>query len=159
MENGLTHFDDEGASRMVDVGGKDITERAALAHARVTMRPETLKAVTDEKLTKGNAFEVARVAAIMAAKKTGSLIPMCHPLNVTSIKIDFINNGIDVIEIFAEVKCNGQTGVEMEALTAASVCGLTIYDMCKSLDKGIVIDDIRLLKKSGGKSGEFLFEN
>ncbi|MGR3179694.1 MAG: cyclic pyranopterin monophosphate synthase MoaC [Candidatus Anammoxibacter sp.] len=159
MEKSLTHFDDDGASRMVDVGSKDITERVAIAHAKVVMKPETLKAITDEKLAKGNALEVARVAGILGAKQTSTLIPMCHPLNLTSIKIDFSNNGIDSIGIYAEVKTQGKTGVEMEALAASTICALTIYDMCKSMDKEIVIEDVHLMSKSGGKSGDFTFNN
>lgn len=157
MEKVLTHFDETGASRMVDVSNKDITERVAVAHAKVMMEPDTLKAVLDQKISKGNVFEVARVGGILAAKQTSSLIPMCHPLNITSVKIDYTNDGIDTINIFSEVKICGKTGVEMEALTAASVCALTIYDMCKSMDKNIVIEDIHLIKKSGGKSGNFVF--
>lgn len=154
----LTHFDDNGASRMVDVGNKEATERVAVANAKITMSPDTLKAILDEKLTKGNALEVGRIAGILGAKQTSSLVPMCHPLNITSVKIDFSNNGIDNIDIYSEVKAFGKTGVEMEALTAVSVCALTIYDMCKSIDKNIVIGDIHLTKKSGGKSGNFTFE-
>ncbi|MGR3219810.1 MAG: cyclic pyranopterin monophosphate synthase MoaC [Candidatus Anammoxibacter sp.] len=157
MEKSLTHFDDNGASRMVDVGDKDITERIATAHAKVVMKPETLKAITDEKLTKGNALEVARVAGILGAKQTSTLIPMCHPLNLTSIKIDFTNNGIDSVEIYSEVKTEGKTGVEMEALAASTICALTIYDMCKSMDKEIVIEEVHLITKSGGKSGDYTF--
>ena len=143
---------------MVDVGNKEATERVAVAHAKITMRPDTLKAILDEKLTKGNALEVGRIAGILGAKQTSSLVPMCHPLNITSVKIDFSNNGVDNIDIYSEVKVFGKTGVEMEALIAASVCALTIYDMCKSIDKNIVIGDIHLVKKSGGKSGNFTFE-
>lgn len=158
MGKGLTHFDDKGASRMVDVGNKDITERVAIAHAKVVMKPETLNAVMDAKLYKGDALEVARVAGILGAKQTSSLIPMCHPLNLTSVKIDFSNNGVDSIDIYSEVKTDGKTGVEMEALTASTICALTIYDMCKSIDKNIVIDEVHLIKKSGGKSGDFTFK-
>lgn len=138
---------------MVDVGHKDITERIAIAHANVTMKPETFKLITDKKVAKGDVLEVARVAGIMAAKKTSELIPMCHPLNINSVKIDYTNNNQDSIEITSEVKVTAKTGVEMEALTAVSVCALTIYDMCKSADRSIQISDIYLLKKSGGKSG------
>lgn len=158
MEKILSHFDEKGASRMVDVGSKEITERVAVAHARVIMKPDTLKAILDARLAKGNAFEVARVAGILAAKQTSSLIPMCHPLNINSIKIDYSNNGTDAIDVYAEVKAHGRTGVEMEALTAAAICSLTIYDMTKSIDKNIVISDIHLVKKSGGKSGDFQFK-
>lgn len=157
MEKSLTHFDEKGVSRMVDVGNKDMTERIAIAHAKVIMKPETLKAIMDKKLTKGNALEVARVAGILGAKQTSTLIPMCHPINVTSVKIDFSDNGHDSIDIYSEVKTFGQTGVEMEALSASAICSLTIYDMCKSIDKNIVIKEIHLIKKSGGKSGDFVF--
>lgn len=153
----LTHFDEQGASRMVDVSNKEITERVAIGHARVTMKPETFQLIMDKKIQKGDVFEVARIAGIMAAKQTSSLIPMCHPLNLASIKIDYTNNDSDTINIFAEVKVTGKTGVEMEAVTAASICAITIYDMCKSVDKGMVISDIHLVKKSGGKSGTFVF--
>jgi len=153
----LTHFDEEGASRMVDVGNKDITERIAVASAKIKMKPETFRLVMDKKMQKGDVLEVARVAGIMAAKQTSDLIPLCHPLNITSVKIDFENNSKDTIEIFAEVRVAGKTGVEMEALTSASVCAITIYDMCKSADKEMVIQDIHLAKKTGGKSGTFVF--
>lgn len=153
----LTHFDESGASRMVDVSQKEATERLAIARARVTMRPETLSLILDKKLAKGDVFEVARIAGIMAAKRTGELIPLCHPLNLTSIKIDFSNNGLDTVEIQTEARIVAQTGVEMEALVAASVAALTIYDMCKAVDRAMVISDVHLVKKSGGKSGGFVF--
>jgi cyclic pyranopterin phosphate synthase len=153
----LTHFDESGASRMVDVSEKEVTERVAIAHASVTMRPETLRLILDKKMAKGDVFEVARIAGIMAAKRTGELIPLCHPLNLTSIKIDFSNNGVDTVEIESEARIVAQTGVEMEALVAVSVASLTIYDMCKAVDRAMVITDIHLVKKSGGKSGEFTF--
>ena len=149
----LTHIDEDGASRMVDVSNKDVTERIASAHALVTMNNQTFSLIMDKQVAKGDVLEVARVAGIMAAKKTSELIPMCHPLNINSIKIDYSDNSKDSIEIIAEVKITAKTGVEMEALTAVSVCALTIYDMCKSADKSIQISDIFLLKKSGGKSG------
>ena len=151
----LTHIDKNGASRMVDVTKKEITERIALAHAAVTMTTQTFSLIMDKQVAKGDVLEVARVAGIMAAKKTSELIPMCHPLNINSVKIDYTNNSKDIIEITAEVKITAKTGVEMEALTAVSVCALTIYDMCKSADRSIQISDIFLLKKSGGKSGIF----
>ncbi len=154
----LTHFDKQGASRMVDVGNKEITDRVAVAHAKITMKPETFQLIVDKKIQKGDVLEVARVAGIMAAKQTSSLIPMCHPLNLTSVKIDYTNNSVDAIDIFSEVRVAGKTGVEMEAIIAASVCAITIYDMCKSADKGMVISDIHLVKKSGGKSGTFIFD-
>ena len=151
----LTHIDKNGASRMVDVTKKGITERIALAHATVTMTTQTFSLIMDKQVAKGDVLEVARVAGIMAAKKTSELIPMCHPLNINSVKIDYTNNSKDIIEITAEVKITAKTGVEMEALTAVSVCALTIYDMCKSADRSMQISDIFLLKKSGGKSGIF----
>ncbi|HHT9121082.1 MAG TPA: cyclic pyranopterin monophosphate synthase MoaC [Candidatus Hypogeohydataceae bacterium YC41] len=153
----LTHFDESGASRMVDVSQKEATERLAIAQAKVTMKPETLRLILDKKVAKGDVFEVARIAGIMAAKRTGELIPLCHPLSLTSIKIDFSNNGLDTVEIQSEAKIVAQTGVEMEALVAASVAALTIYDMCKAVDRAMVITDVHLVKKSGGKSGEFTF--
>ena len=151
----LTHIDEDGASRMVDVSNKDVTERIASAHALVTMNSQTFSLIMDKQVAKGDVLEVARVAGIMAAKKTSELIPMCHPLNINSVKIDYSDNSKDSIEIIAEVKITAKTGVEMEALTAVSVCALTIYDMCKSADKSMQISDIFLLKKSGGKSGVF----
>jgi len=154
----LTHFNEQGASRMVNISNKEITDRVAVAHAKITMKPETFRLIMDKKIQKGDVFEVARVAGIMAAKQTSNLIPMCHPLNLTSVKIDYTNNSVDAIDIFSEVRVTGKTGVEMEAITAASVCAITIYDMCKSADKGMVISDIHLIKKSGGKSGTFIFD-
>jgi cyclic pyranopterin phosphate synthase len=151
----LTHIDENGASRMVDVSNKEITERIALAHATVTMNTQTFSLIMDKQVAKGDVLEVARVAGIMAAKKTSELIPMCHPLNINSVKIDYSNNSKDTIEITAEVKITAKTGVEMEALTAVSVCALTIYDMCKSADKSMLISDIYLARKTGGKSGTF----
>ncbi|MBI2470829.1 MAG: cyclic pyranopterin monophosphate synthase MoaC [Planctomycetes bacterium] len=153
----LTHFDEQGASRMVDISDKEVTDRIAIAHAKITMKPETFRLIMDKKIQKGDVFEVARVAGIMAAKQTFTLIPMCHPINLTSVKIDYTNNAADIIDVFSEVRVTGKTGVEMEAITAASVCAITIYDMCKSVDKGMVISDIHLVKKSGGKSGTFVF--
>ena len=152
----LTHIDENGASRMVDVSEKDVTERIAVAHARVTMKPETFSLIMDKKIAKGDVLGVARVAGIMAAKKTSELVPMCHPLNLNSVKIDYEDNNQDSIEITSEVKVTGKTGVEMEALTAVSICALTIYDMCKSADKSMLISDVYLVKKSGGKSGNFV---
>ncbi len=151
----LTHIDENGASRMVDVTNKDITERIALAHASVTMNSQTFSLIMDKQVAKGDVLEVARVAGIMGAKKTSELVPMCHPLNINSVKIDYTDNSKDTIEITAEVKITAKTGVEMEALTAVSVCALTIYDMCKSADKSMLIGDIYLAKKTGGKSGTF----
>ncbi|MHC4267664.1 MAG: cyclic pyranopterin monophosphate synthase MoaC [Planctomycetota bacterium] len=152
----LTHIDDEGASRMVDVSNKKITERIAVAHATVTMNSQTFGLIMDKQMAKGDVLEVARIAGIMAAKKTSELIPMCHPLNINSVKIDYSDNSQNTIEITSEVKITAKTGVEMEALTAVSVCALTIYDMCKSADKSMLISDIFLAKKTGGKSGMFV---
>ncbi|MBA4349173.1 MAG: cyclic pyranopterin monophosphate synthase MoaC [Thermodesulfovibrio sp.] len=152
----LTHFDEEGKARMVDVSKKPATEREAVASSSVFMKTGTLKLIMDRQISKGDVLGVARVAGIMAAKKTSELIPMCHPLNITSVSIDFvIDEKKSKIDIKTTVKIVGQTGVEMEALVAASAAALTIYDMCKAVDKGMVISDIMLLKKSGGKSGEF----
>ncbi len=151
----LTHIDENGTSRMVDVSEKEVTERMAVAHARVTMKPETFKLIMGGKVTKGDVLGVARVAGIMAAKKTNELIPMCHPLNINSVKIDYSNNNQDSIEITSEVKVSAKTGVEMEALTAVSICALTIYDMCKSADRSMLISEVYLVKKTGGKSGTF----
>ncbi len=152
----LTHIDKDGKASMVDVTGKDVTEREAVACGSVHMEKSTLKLITDHKVAKGNVFETARLAGIMAAKKTGDLIPLCHPLSITSVSVDFkpvkTKNRVDIT---ATAKCSGQTGVEMEALTAVSVAALTVYDMCKAVDKGMVISDIKLLEKRGGKSGEW----
>jgi len=150
----LSHFDEQGASRMVDVGNKRATRRIARAGGRVEMKSETLRLILDKKVQKGDVFEVARLAGIMAAKKTSELIPLCHPLPIEKVEIDFRPVG-NSVEIIAEVKVTARTGVEMEALTAVSVAALTVYDMCKSAEKSIVISDIRLLEKSGGKSGEY----
>jgi cyclic pyranopterin phosphate synthase len=155
----LTHFDDSGAARMVDVGDKPVTERTARASARVRMQPETLKLVRDRRLSKkGDVLEVARLAGIMAAKRTGELIPLCHPLALDSVTVDFDFEDA-VVSIHATVRCTGRTGVEMEALTAAAVTALTIYDMCKSADRAMTIEQIQLDEKSGGKSGRFVREN
>lgn len=152
----LTHFDDQGAARMIDVSGKEETAREAIAEGRVSMLPETLTLVLDRKAAKGDVFGVARVAGIMAAKKTPELIPLSHPLRLSSVDIAFEPDlDSSSILIRAMVRTTDRTGVEMEALTAAVVAGLTIYDMCKSADRSMVISDIRLLKKSGGKSGTF----
>ena len=153
----LTHLDSEGRARMVDVTEKDVTNRVAVARGTVFMRPETLALIMENKVEKGDVFSVARVAGIMAAKKTPELIPMCHPLNITSVEIFLTpQKNPPRVEIEAVVKVSGQTGVEMEAMTAASVCGLTIYDMCKAVDREMSISEIRLVKKSGGKSGTFI---
>jgi len=152
----LTHFDDEGKARMVDVSEKPLTKREAIAVGSVYMKPATIKLIKDRLISKGDVLGVARVAGIMAAKKTSELIPMCHPLNITSVDIDFdIDEAKNKIDIKTTVRIAGQTGVEMEALTATSAAALTIYDMCKAVDKEMVISDIMLMEKRGGKSGEF----
>lgn len=152
----LTHFDEEGRSRMVDVSDKEKTLRVAVARGCITMQPETFQLIRDRKIAKGDALGVARVAGITAAKKTSELIPMCHPLNITGVDIHFYPDPEESrIEIEARVKIVGPTGVEMEALTAVSAAALTIYDMAKAVDRGMVISEIRLMKKSGGKSGTF----
>jgi cyclic pyranopterin phosphate synthase len=155
----LTHFDKEGSARMVDVTAKDETAREAVAEGRVFMQPETLALILDYKVAKGDVFSVARIAGIVAAKKTPELIPLCHPLNVSSVNIDFEpNKERSSILIRATVRIFARTGVEMEALTAVAVAGLTIYDMCKSTDRTMTLSDLRLMKKSGGKSGTFARE-
>ena len=153
----LSHLDAEGKARMVDVSGKDVTERIAVARGTIFMRPETLSLIMEKKVEKGDVFSVARVAGILAAKKTSELIPMCHPLNITSVEISLSpQQNPPRVEIEAVVKVTGKTGVEMEAMTAAAVSGLTIYDMCKAVDREMTLGDIRLVKKSGGKSGTFI---
>lgn len=156
----LTHIDEQGRASMVDVTAKDVTEREAVARGSVHMEKGTLKLITENKVTKGNVFETARLAGIMAAKKTSGLIPLCHPLSITSVSIDFkLLKTKSRVDITAKVKCSGQTGVEMEALTAVSVAALTVYDMCKAVDRAMVISDIMLLEKRGGKSGEWKRRN
>ena len=151
----LTHFDEHGASRMVDVGAKEVTHRMARAESFVTMQPETLKLILDRKVAKGNVLEVARLAGIMATKRTADLIPLCHPLGIDGVDVDLQPVGATTLRIEATVRVHGRTGVEMEALTAVSVAGLTVYDMCKSADRGMTIGPTRLLEKLGGKSGHF----
>jgi cyclic pyranopterin phosphate synthase len=152
----LTHFDEEGAARMVDVSGKEETTREAVAAGRVTMMPQTLKLILDRKISKGDVFAVARVAGIMAAKKTAEIIPLCHTLGLTSAEIAFEpDEASSRVNITATVRSSGRTGVEMEALTAVAAAGLTIYDMCKAVDRAMTVTEIRLMKKSGGKSGTF----
>ena len=152
----LTHFDASGASRMVDTSGKVDTAREAIASAIVRMQPATLTQIQDRRIAKGDVFEVARLAGIMAAKKTSDLIPLCHPLPISGATVDFAVEGVDAVRVQAKVKVVGKTGVEMEALTAVSVAALTIYDMCKSVDRGMTIERIRLEEKSGGKSGHYV---
>jgi cyclic pyranopterin monophosphate synthase len=153
----LSHLDEQGRAKMVDVSDKDITSRIAVARGTIHMRTETLALILDDRIEKGDVFSVARVAGIMAAKKTSELIPMCHPLNITSVEIDLTPAKNPArVEIEASVRVSGKTGVEMEAMTAVAVAGLTIYDMCKAADREMSIGEIRLVKKSGGKSGTFL---
>ncbi len=152
----LTHIDDHGNARMVDVGAKEVTERSATAEAIVRLTPEAFGALVAGTLKKGDALGVARVAGIMAAKRTSDLIPLCHPLGITGVTIVLEPIAADsTVRIEAGVTVSGKTGVEMEALTAASVAALTIYDMCKAIDKSITIERVRLLEKHGGKSGDY----
>ncbi len=152
----LTHFDEEGKARMVDVSQKEATIREAVAHGSISMKRETFRMIMDRRITKGDVLEVAQVAGIMGAKRTADLIPMCHPLNITNVEIRFSpSRGENKIEIEARVKTKGETGVEMEAFLAVSTAALTIYDMCKAVDRGMVISDIHLVEKRGGKSGTF----
>ena len=151
----LTHLNASGEARMVDIGQKGETQREAVARGRVTMKPGTLEMVRTAALKKGDVLSVARVAAIMAAKKTPELIPLCHPILVDDISVDLELVGDGGIEITARVKTTGKTGAEMEALTAVSVAALTIYDMAKAVDRGMVIGEIRLQSKKGGKSGTY----
>lgn len=163
-EQRLTHLDEQGRARMVDVGEKADTQRFAIARGEVHMRPATLRLIQDDALPKGDVLAVARVAGIMAAKRTHDLIPMCHPLLLTSVKVDFElshpqqEDETGVIYIEASVKVTGKTGVEMEALTAVSVAALTIYDMAKAVDRGMRLEAIRLAEKRGGKSGDIILE-
>ncbi|MCK5165438.1 MAG: cyclic pyranopterin monophosphate synthase MoaC [Desulfobacula sp.] len=156
----FTHLDKDGRVRMVDVGDKTETKRVAVAVGKISMEPGTLARIMDEKVKKGNVLEAARIAGVMAAKKTSDLIPMCHPINITYARIDFtFDKENRVINIEAEVSLTGKTGVEMEALTAVLVAALTIYDMCKSYDRAMRISDIYLKSKSGGKSGTYIAKN
>ena len=158
MPNDLTHFDDQGASRMVDASDKSVTSRVARASSRVVMQPATLARIQQRGFSKGDVLEVARLAGIMAAKRTGELIPLCHPLPLDAVTIGFSFPDDRTVAVEAEVRVEAKTGVEMEALTAVSVTALTIYDMCKAIDRGIVIERVQLEEKSGGKSGQFVRE-
>ncbi|MFK7604751.1 MULTISPECIES: cyclic pyranopterin monophosphate synthase MoaC [unclassified Pseudomonas] len=151
----LTHLDSQGRANMVDVTDKAVTSREAVAQAVVRMRPETLAMIVNGGHPKGDVFAVARIAGIQAAKKTADLIPLCHPLMLTSVKVELSAQGTEAVLIVARCKLAGQTGVEMEALTAASVAALTLYDMCKAVDRGMTIEGVRVLEKLGGKSGHF----
>ena len=152
----LTHFDSDGNAVMVDVSAKDETERVATAAGAVVMQPETVQLIADGGMKKGDVLSVARLAGIMGAKKTPDLIPLCHPLALSSVKVELnIDTDRNAVDIEATCKLKGRTGVEMEALTAVSVAALTVYDMCKAVDRGMQITDIRLTHKSGGKSGTY----
>ena len=155
----LTHFNEQGRAHMVDVTAKAVTHRVAVAAGEIRMAPETLRKVREGTMKKGDVLAVAQVAGIMAAKRNADIIPMCHPLMLTGVDIDFaLEDDPSRVEIRATVSCNGETGVEMEALTAVSVAALTIYDMCKAVQKDMQITNIRLLRKSGGKSGDYIAE-
>lgn len=153
----FTHLDEKGRVRMVDVSKKTPTLRTATARGKISMSPDTFEKIQNQSIKKGNVLEAARIAGVMAAKKTADLIPMCHPLNITHAAVDFFpEETTHTFRIEAVVRLSGQTGVEMEALTAVSVAALTIYDMCKSHDRGMTISDIQLVEKSGGKSGHYI---
>jgi cyclic pyranopterin phosphate synthase len=151
----LSHFDERGASRMVDVGQKPVTARSARASGLVHMQPETLAQIRQGQTAKGDVLAVARLAGIMAAKQTSTLIPLCHPLGLEAVNVDFSFPDDKSVQVEAVVRVTARTGVEMEALTAVSVAALTIYDMCKAVDRGMTIEQIRLEEKSGGRSGHF----
>lgn len=154
----LTHFNEQGRARMVDVSDKEITKRSAAARSKVKMNPQTLAAIKAGKIGKGDVLAVAQVAGIMAAKNTSDWIPMCHPLPLTGVNISFSDNSEDELYIEATVKTTGKTGVEMEALTAVSAAALTVYDMCKALQKDIILGPTMLVSKSGGKNGDYVLE-
>lgn len=155
MSESLTHFNEQQRARMVDITEKKVTERTAIVKSRVVMKQETLLRIKEGRIGKGDVLAVAQVAGIMAAKKTSDIIPMCHPLALTGVDIAFSDNGEDTLYIEVTVKTKGLTGVEMEALTAATVTGLTVYDMCKAMDKEMVVGPTYLAVKTGGKSGDF----
>ncbi|WP_027365391.1 cyclic pyranopterin monophosphate synthase MoaC [Desulfotruncus alcoholivorax] len=156
---GLTHFDEKGAARMVDISKKSDTVRVAIARGEVIMQPGTLELIAGGRVAKGDVLGVARVAGIMAAKETGRLVPMAHPITLTGVNVDFRIYEPDRVEIQARVHTTGKTGVEMEALTAVTVAGLTIYDMCKAVDREMELGRVRLIYKTGGKSGTFQRED
>ena len=158
MANGLTHLNERGEAHMVDVGDKDATRRRAVARAVLEAQPETVEAIIGGALKKGDALAVARIAGIMAAKKTADLIPLCHPIPLTKVEVEIIGEGIALV-ITASAETTGQTGVEMEALTAASVTALTLYDMAKAFDRGMTITNVQLVEKTGGKSGDYRRES
>ncbi|CEH28573.1 molybdenum cofactor biosynthesis protein MoaC [Aneurinibacillus migulanus] len=155
MSESLTHFNEQQRARMVDITEKKVTERTAIVKSRIVMKQETLLRIKEGRIGKGDVLAVAQVAGIMAAKKTSDIIPMCHPLALTGVDIAFSDNGKDTLYIEVTVKTKGLTGVEMEALTAATVTGLTVYDMCKAMDKEMVVGPTYLAVKTGGKSGDF----
>ena len=154
MDSKLTHVDEAGRIRMVDVGGKEPTDRHARVQGDITMQPDTVRLIVQDQIAKGNVLETARIAGIMAAKRTSELIPLCHPLNLTSVNVDF-EIKTDRVRVQTEARLTAQTGVEMEAFTAAAVALLTIYDMCKAVDRAMVVSELQLVEKSGGRSGEF----
>lgn len=155
MAQGLTHLNARGEAHIVDIGDKAVTRRRAVAQARILAQPETIATIMDGGLKKGDALAVARIAGIMAAKKTSELIPLCHPIALTKVSVDIMGDGDAAILIHATAETTGQTGVEMEALVAASTAALTLYDMAKAIDRAMVVTDLCLLEKSGGKSGDF----
>jgi len=157
MADELTHLDEQGRLRMVDVGDKEKTERLARARGEIRMRRETVRLIVENKMAKGSVLAAARLAGIMAAKRTGELIPLCHPLSLTAVEVDFAA-GEDRIEVETQARIEDRTGVEMEALIAAAVALLTIYDMCKAVDRGMVISEVRLVEKRGGRSGTYVRE-
>lgn len=158
MDEQLTHFNDQKRAKMVDVSEKEATKREAVAYSKVVMEPATMRRVKEGKVGKGDVLAVAQVAGVMAAKKTAEIIPMCHPIPITGVDIEFDDSSEDTLIIKATVKTTGVTGVEMEALTAASVAALTVYDMCKAMDKAMTIGPTYLSSKTGGKSGDFYRE-
>jgi cyclic pyranopterin monophosphate synthase len=160
MDNVLSHIDENGKAKMVDVSDKTETNRIAIACGKIKMKESTLNLIIQGDIEKGDVLGTARIAGIMGSKRTSDLIPMCHPLMINNCKVSFnVDEKNNAILIEASAKTTGKTGVEMEALTAVSIAALTIYDMCKAVDKGMIIEDIHLLKKSGGKSGEWSFDN
>lgn len=157
MADALTHLDEQGRLKMVDIGGKEPTARRARVRGEIRMDRATARLIAENKVAKGSVLEAARLAGIMAAKRTGELIPLCHPLNLTAVSID-LHVGENRVEVEAEAKIDDRTGVEMEALVAASTALLTIYDMCKGVDRGMVISELRLMEKQGGRSGTWVWE-
>ena len=155
MADALTHLDEQGRLKMVDIGGKEPTPRLARVRGEIRMDRATARLIAENKVAKGSVLEAARLAGIMAAKRTGELIPLCHPLNLTAVSVD-LHVGEDRVEVEAEAKIDDRTGVEMEALVAASTALLTIYDMCKGVDRGMVISELRLMEKRGGQSGTWV---